>query len=117
GDGEIASVRQKGGANNRDAKQGLRLAVARAHGRAALRLLVRQKVTGRDPKSGCGDEADRGEAACFHAAFSLRSAVPLAPLRNPWRVTFTKLRDIAGIKLGPGVGPAHDADAPGIAVR
>jgi hypothetical protein len=43
--------------------------------------------------------------------------MPLAPPRNPWRVTFTKLRNIVGIKLEPDVGPAHDAMPPGIAVR
>jgi hypothetical protein len=49
GDRELAAVRDEVRGHGRDAEQLLRLALARAHGGAAFRALVRQEMAGRDP--------------------------------------------------------------------
>src|SRR5205807_3233426 len=117
GNGEIAPVRENAGADDRHAKQRFRFTVARAHRHAALSALVRKQMAGRDPKSGRSHEADGGEAACFHAALSLRSAIPWAPPRNKWRVMFMKIGGTATSRLEIALARRTVRMPPDIAAR
>ena len=80
--------------HDRDAEQLLHLVLGWANGGAALGALVRQEMPGRDPEPSGGDEANGGDAAPFHRAFSLGTdclGTDWGRLRSMWRMMSMKI--------------------------
>jgi hypothetical protein len=111
GDGELAAVRNDTGRGHRDPEELLRLGFAGARGHAALRLVVRQKVPGSDPKPGGRDKADGGEAARVHRELS--TLVVLRGGRDSQANSARRqARCITATALELGIGPAHRRKSP-----
>src|SRR5262249_23036081 len=84
---ELAAVRNDARHRHRDAEGFPGFAFARGQPRTALGSVVRQEVSGCDPKPGGRNEADGGEAARVHrelffaACVTLRRGLMDAPLK------------------------------------
>ena len=106
GQDQLAAMRLRGGLDDADAKQLLRRGLAGTDGGAALVGFVRQQVTGGDPKAGRDDQAERGNATCFHRTVSSICGLP----RSMWRTTSMKIVSTASaLKFGIAGATAPDA--------